>query len=288
VGAIIVNSAAATVTLRGLSLDGVKNLATGIRVDAAAAVHVEDCTVERYTNDGMKLIATTGTKLFIVNTVSRDNGSDGLYADDLNALAEIKNSRFEGNASTGLFLKVKTASIAQSTSSGNVVHGIILRTPNAKVTETTANDNGSFGLYSDLVSATVGIDDSHFEGNGSSGLSLQVSKASVTRSVASANAQHGILLRVGTAIITETVALGNSQHGFSLVGDLTFVTFDSVRTSGNGAAGLNIPSGTAAIMTDCVFQDVPAGVRNEGLLGSYHDNKIGVFSGTSPDQFTPY
>jgi len=287
VGGIAIYSSAAIVTLRGLSLDGVRNVATGIRIDAAATVHIEDCTVERYTNDGIKLVATTATKLFVVDTVSRDNGSDGLYADDLNALAEIKNSRLESNASSGLFLKVKTASVAQSTSSGNVVHGIILRTPNAKVTETTANDNGSFGLFSDLVSATVGIDDSHFEGNGGSGLSLQVSKASVTGSIASGNAQHGILLSAGTAIITDTIALGNSQHGFSLVGNLTFATFDSARTAGNGVAGLNIPNGTLAIMTDCVFED-SVGVNNAGLLASYHNNKIGILSGTAPDQFSPY
>jgi len=287
IGTIVINGPSAIVTLNGLHLTGRNAVAHGVRIDSAAAVYIADCTVERYTNDGIQFVATTATKLFVSDTVSRANGSDGLYVDGVNALAEIKNSRFEGNASSGLFLKVKTASVAQSTSSGNVVHGIILRTPNAKVTETTANDNGSFGLFSDLVSATVGIDDSHFEGNGGSGLSLQVSKASVTGSIASGNAQHGILLSAGTAIITDTIALGNSQHGFSLVGNLTFATFDSARTAGNGVAGLNIPNGTLAIMTDGVFED-SVGVNNAGLLASYHNNKIGILTGTAPDQFSPY
>ena len=51
VGSIVIgtSSTSAVVTLRGLALNGAKIYNNGIRIDAAAAVHIEDCTVERYT-----------------------------------------------------------------------------------------------------------------------------------------------------------------------------------------------------------------------------------------------
>ena len=72
--------------MRGLQLNGVGIIANGIRIDSAAAVHIEDCTVERYTGDGIKLVATTATELFVSDTVSRDNTDTGLYVfNDANA-----------------------------------------------------------------------------------------------------------------------------------------------------------------------------------------------------------
>lgn len=270
VGAIVVNSPSAVVTLRGLALNGVGSFVSGIRVDSAAAMHIEDCTVEHYTNDGIKFIASTATKLFVSNTVSRANGSDGLYADDLNALAEIRDSRFEGNASTGLFLKVKTASVLQSTSSGNVQNGIILRSPNAKVAGTTANDNGSQGLYSDDTTAKVQIENSRFEGNGSSGLSLQVAKASVFQSVASGNAGDGIVLRAASAKISETTADNNSGYGFSVLSGTALMS--SAEANGDGpisgnAYGALVANGATMGISNSVFL-----IDNKGFLYSYKNN----------------
>jgi hypothetical protein len=232
IGTIVINNASAVVTLRGLNLTGRGVVANGIRIDGAAEVHIEDCTVERYTNDGIKLVATTPTRLFVSDTVSSFNGSDGLYADDLNAGADIENSRFDGNASSGLFLRVAKASVLLSIASGNVSSGIILRTPNAKVAETTANDNGNIGLYSDLVSAKVEIDNSRFEGNGSSGLSLQVAKANVTRSIASANGADGIILASGRNRITESIADDNGGDGFSVRAGTVYTVLDEAGANG--------------------------------------------------------
>ena len=95
--AIGTSSTNAVVTLRGLNLNGAKIYPNGIRIDAAAAVHIENCTVERYTGDGIKLAATTATELFISDTVSRDNGGDGLHVSDTGARLTVENSRFENN-----------------------------------------------------------------------------------------------------------------------------------------------------------------------------------------------
>ena len=99
VGSIVIGTSStnAVVTLRGLALNGAKIYNNGIRIDAAAVVHIEECTVERYNTDGIKLVASTATKLFVSDTVSRDNGGVGLFANDSNALVEVDNSRFQRN-----------------------------------------------------------------------------------------------------------------------------------------------------------------------------------------------
>jgi hypothetical protein len=185
VGAIIIDNAAATVTLRGLALNGVKNLANGIRIDAAAAVHIEDCTVERYTNDGIKLVATSATTLFVSDTVSRANNSDGLYVDDNNAQAVIENSRFENNVSSGAYLNVfpGKAIITGSVASGNGQNGIILVSPAAKITETTADDNSQSGIVVRGDNAYTVLDSARTSGNVVAGLQIDGGIAAISNCV---------------------------------------------------------------------------------------------------------
>jgi hypothetical protein len=272
VGRIIIANSNAIVILRGLHLNGGGTIANGIRIDRAAAVHIEDCTVERYASDGISLIATSATRLFVSNTAVHANGSDGLHTEDVNALAEIENSRFEGNSNTGLFLKVAKATVLKTVASGNVHNGIQLRTQNAKITETMANDNGSFGLYSDEATAKVEIEDSHFGGNASSGLSLQVAKANVIRSVASGNAAHGIIQSSGSAEFTETTAANNGGNGFLITGGGATLA-SSVAHANSGRAGLSFGS-AVVIITDCVFTHNDAGIYNAGTLYTRGNNTL--------------
>jgi hypothetical protein len=146
IGTIIVNNASAVVALRGLNLTGRGAVANGIRILSAAAVHIETSTVERYTSDGISFIASTATKLFLSDIVSHANGSDGLYADAVNAQVAIKNSGFDQNTSSGAYLKVDKASVTGSGASGNSQHGFILLSPRMEVTETKANYNSHDGF----------------------------------------------------------------------------------------------------------------------------------------------
>jgi hypothetical protein len=283
VGTIVIANASAIVTLRGLALDGVKGVANGIRIDSAAAVHIENCTVEHYTNDGIQLVATTATKLFVSNTVASANGSDGLYADAVNALAEIENSHFDGNASTGLYLKVAKATVLESVASGNVQNGIILRGPNAKVADTTANDNGAAGLYSDTTTAKMTIENSRFDGNTGTGLSLQVSEASVTRSSASGNGAHGVYID-GVATFMETTAANNTSYGFYVF--RADNTLDDSVARGN-LVGLYVAASGTAIVTDSTFTSNYSNVYNLGNVFSRQNNTNtrsrggGIFTGNA-------
>jgi len=119
VGTITINSASAIVTLRGLELNGVGIIANGINITSAAAVHIEDCTVERYTGDGITLVATTATQVFISDTVARENTGTGLWLNDANARSTVKDSRFENNGQAGLFLPAGAAYISDSVFTDN-------------------------------------------------------------------------------------------------------------------------------------------------------------------------
>jgi hypothetical protein len=81
---ILINAPGKIVTLRGLNLDGFFAggcTLSGILIQAAAAVHIEDCVVERWPQKGILDTRTTGlTKLTIKDTIVRDNVSAGIVA----------------------------------------------------------------------------------------------------------------------------------------------------------------------------------------------------------------
>ena len=146
IGTIVVNSASAIVAFRELNLTGRNAFATGFNIINAAVVHIEDCTVERYTGDGIKLVASTATKLFVFNTAARDNTSSGLYVFAANARVTVENSRFDNNTSFGLYLLAARATVTRSSASGNST-GMALQGGPEDVTESTAADNAIYGFY---------------------------------------------------------------------------------------------------------------------------------------------
>jgi hypothetical protein len=177
IGAITINGASAVVTLRGLGLNGVGGYVNGISIISAAAVHIQDCTVERYTSDGIKLITTAATKLFISNTVSRANSGngDGLHVEADNAQAVIENSRFENNAFSGIYLRISKANIGRSVASGNGRQGIVLVSGFTKITETAADDNAENGFVVRASPGTVLLEFAEASGNGIAGLQVDAS-----------------------------------------------------------------------------------------------------------------
>jgi hypothetical protein len=198
VGQITIGGATAVVTLRGLALDGVGGYVNGINITNAAAVHIEDCTVERYAGDGIKLNTTAATKLFVVNTVSRDNlnNGDGLHIEAVNAHVEIQDSRFDRNAYTGAYLNVGNASVTGSSASGNGQHGFVLN-GRAEITETTANKNALTGFSQREGFSFLNSVEAH--NNGTAGLLVEAS---------------------GTSTISNCVFFGNSGYGVNNQGAL--------------------------------------------------------------------
>jgi hypothetical protein len=186
VGAITINSASAVVTLRGLGLNGVGGYVNGVNIINAAAVHIEDCTVERYTSDGIKLVTNADTKLFILNTVSRDNVSDGLYVDAYYGSVEVIDSHFDGNANSGVFLEARKATFAGGSASGNGAKGIIIATEahTVRITETAADDKFEVGFEVRNPVYLTTLDSAKARGNGSAGLATTATGAvAITRCI---------------------------------------------------------------------------------------------------------
>ncbi len=82
--AIVINAGTGVVNLRNLNLDGfvVTSEAAGlngITIEAAAVVNIEDCVIQNFSQRGIDDIRTGGgTKLFIKNTVVRNNTGAGI------------------------------------------------------------------------------------------------------------------------------------------------------------------------------------------------------------------
>jgi hypothetical protein len=75
--AIVINAAGATVTLRNINLssrDGTC-VTTGISIQAAAVVNIEDCVIENFPQSGIRDQRSGTGRLVIRNTVLRNNGS---------------------------------------------------------------------------------------------------------------------------------------------------------------------------------------------------------------------
>jgi hypothetical protein len=198
IGTITVNNASAKVTLQNLTLNGKGSLTHGINIVSAAAVHIDDCTVERFTSDGIVFNSSATAKLFVSNTVSRNqSGSgDGLHIEAANADVVIEDSRFEGNAFSGVYLKVGDASVSRSVASGNSQNGIVLAAGRIRITETTADDNSQSG-FSVRIPWTIAswsiMDAARANGNGAADLEVVAGAAvAITNCVFLRNISNGV------------------------------------------------------------------------------------------------
>ena len=114
---IIINNADAVVVLRGLVLDGQGAVADGIRITAAAAMHIEQCLVRGFTGQGIRVASSNVDQVFVVDSTVRDNGLFG-FNGQVASRVTIDNSHFLNNISAGVITGVNTA-IHRSTASFN-------------------------------------------------------------------------------------------------------------------------------------------------------------------------
>ena len=167
---ITVNAPGSVVTLRGLiAANWARCLtASGILIQAASAVYIEDCVIENWLQKGILDQRTTGlTKLVIKNTIVRNNGSAGIVAGAApKGLVVLENVQSVGNVFGIAIATGNNVVISHSVMSENSTAGIEAD-PGADVTveNTKISHNASYGI---LAQGTVTLANSDISFNSTS------------------------------------------------------------------------------------------------------------------------
>ena len=72
-GVLINAGATDTVVLRGLDIEGVLTGLNGIRFLAGGTLHVENCTINGFSQNGIQFVPVASSRLFVKDTVLRNN-----------------------------------------------------------------------------------------------------------------------------------------------------------------------------------------------------------------------
>jgi len=226
---IVVNAASTdVVVLRGLDIFGVSPPSNGVRILAAGAVHIEDCTIRQFnaTNSfGVSFQPSGSTQLYITNTAITRNGNGstggGLLIQPTgtgDGRIVILNTRVFGNANTGMRID----------STGNT---------------------GTTGISLD-------VQQSHFSGNGtgiaavavgSNPIGMMLTNSDIVNNAGAAIIGNGsaVTIRVSNTTITGNgqgvIAAGSSA--IQTYGNNRLISNPIVGATNNGAfTGANLPT----------------------------------------------
>ena len=193
---ITINAAATdVVTLRNLSINGAGTGRIGIRIIQAGAVFVEECQIFGFraagTGRGISDERTTGGRLFVANTVIRNNADSGIVvlpaSGSTRITVSLESVRLEGNGNSGLVAS----------------RGCLVTVRNS-----VCSGNTNFGIFADQPAGTTEVNvDTCVISNNSVGVNIQTG----TPSVRLANATI-VNNTVGVSLISGTVSsYGNNK-----------------------------------------------------------------------------
>jgi hypothetical protein len=149
---IVVNAGASdTVVLRGLDIEGLGTGLSGVRFLAGGALHVENCTINGFTQSGIHFVPSGASRLSVEDTVVRNSpgasyaGISILPGAGASARVTLDRVRLLGNTH-GLRAAGNTRIVARScAATGNTGTGFFI-SPNAQLNldgcEASANANG--------------------------------------------------------------------------------------------------------------------------------------------------
>jgi hypothetical protein len=151
-GFVISAPAGSAITLRNLRLNGLASGGsggglTGISFLSGATLHIENCKIIGFTENGINIAPSTGAQVFVDDTTSQENLEDGLnIAGSAGGSAgevhvNISNSHFSNNAMNGV-----------NASDGSRV--------SVRSSDSTGNSASGFQVISTSDSATMSIVDS--------------------------------------------------------------------------------------------------------------------------------
>ena len=233
---VTVNAPAATVVLRGLSIIG-QGGSSGISVQAAARVRVENCVISGMASDGIHVTAA-GAELSVLDTIVRDNGGTGIgVAADIPSIS-LNHVRSEHNAVDGFH-------VAPAPGSPGAI---------ATVADSVFAHNGANGIGADEVSgATTTI--------------------TVERSVMASNGLDGFVVNedaggYGVAAVSRNAINDNGGNGISVGGNMQGTASDNVlkRNSGYGVlrSSALAPSAFVTLAGNVLVANLTGGIRATG------------------------
>jgi hypothetical protein len=183
---IIVNAAVGdTVILRNLSIEGVGTGANGVRVIAAGQVHVENCTIQNFTSNGI-LFQSPGTLSVTdvsikgvrdqavymqsghgnINRLTANGSGTGVLA-GFTSVVTVKNS-FVSGGEIGYAASYNAAAeinIEDSISTNNR-YGVLVQTGAiARMSNVSVYNSSTAGVYNDGASRVVSFGNNKFGGN---------------------------------------------------------------------------------------------------------------------------
>jgi hypothetical protein len=178
--AIIVNAPnTAFVVLRGLDIEGLGTGLAGIKVLAAGSVHVEDCTINNFTQFGIDFVPTSATthtaQLHVSNSIVRNNNgasSGGIRikpGTNVSAVGMIENTQLRNNLQ-GLRVEdnskvtAKTTTAASHSAAGFIAVSAVGGAATLNLVDCAATGNAN-GVKADNNAATIRISNCMIAGN---------------------------------------------------------------------------------------------------------------------------
>lgn len=203
--AIIINAGINdVVVLRGLDIEGLGTSLVGIKVLAAGAVHVENCTINNFTQKGIdfepsSITAGATSQLHVSDTIIRNNNgasSGGILikpGSNVSATGSIVNTQLRNNQFGVRVEDNSKVTVKNSTAASNAGAGFIAV---ANVSAATLNLDGCvaasnlFGIKADNPLGTTRFANCTIAGNGT-GIATSNSGHTVTFTGSNNNADSG-------------------------------------------------------------------------------------------------
>jgi hypothetical protein len=137
-GIVVAAGTSDVVTLRNVWVQGIGAGLNGIEFSSGAALNIEHCVIENFTEHGIQITPSSG-KAYIVDTVSRNNHANGLSIAG-HVRVSVSNSHFDNNGANGVFAGDNSSvAVDNSDANGNGQDGFVARGSSASVTMGIAN-----------------------------------------------------------------------------------------------------------------------------------------------------
>jgi hypothetical protein len=165
--AITVATSGITVVLRSISIRafGAGTGGNGISVTAVGNLHVEDCVISGFVNNGININLTEdGSHILMKDTIVRNNSSIGVMIQTTTGIvrASIDNCRAERNGTAGFYaFNNSRVTINRTVASGNTVAGFYVFGSGAGANtelscEECVSSNNQYGFFDDGFLGGVG------------------------------------------------------------------------------------------------------------------------------------